>query len=73
MAGRGAVTQPGTDSGDAVQTLSVQMQHSLYPEPDGGIGYPYIGPGTFNRQTGAISFDAARNLGAPEMDFARWI
>ena len=46
-----------TDSDDAVQTLNVQMQHSLYPEPDGGIGYPYIGPGTYNRDTRAISFD----------------
>ena len=46
-----------TESADALQTLHIQMQHSLFPEPNGGIGSPYIGNGTYDVDTRAISFD----------------
>ena len=50
-----------TDSGNALQTLDVQMHHSLFPEPNGAIGYPYIGPGTYDAQTRLVSFQVEWN------------
>lgn len=59
-----------TESGDALQTLNIQMQYSLFPEPNGGLGYPYIGIGTYNGDTRAISFDIEWDS---KFRFAGWV